>query len=91
MQDIFRVATDTTSKSEYGLNEQWRFQQSALQKVRGGIQVPNVIAFDFETGLILAAGLKNISNVFECVFENSIIASGEIRLLPVMLEVLEAP
>ncbi|MNC44593.1 hypothetical protein D3C75_935050 [compost metagenome] len=50
----------------------------------------NVIAFNLEPCLILAARFQNVRNVFERVFENSVIATFEIGFLPVMLEFFES-
>ena len=90
VQHVFRVRPDAAEQAEYGLDQKRWFDQPALNKVRCGVQVADVVALDFKTGTVIRAGLQNVGDVFEGVFEHAVVAVRQIGPLPRMLEFWEA-
>jgi len=55
MQDVLRVTADTAQNAENRLDQKWGFDEAAINEMCSGIEMPNVIAFDFKTGTVLTA------------------------------------
>ncbi|MDT4877818.1 hypothetical protein FQZ97_1133690 [compost metagenome] len=68
------MRADAATQPEYGLDQQWRRQQRAIEKMGGRVQVPDVVALDLEARLVLAAGLKDVGDILEGVPEDTVIA-----------------
>ena len=46
---------DATQNTKDRLNQERRFDQAAVNKVRCGVQMPNVITLDLESRFVIAA------------------------------------
>src|SRR2546430_13062225 len=86
---LFR--SDAAADAEHRLDEERRLDELAVEKMRRCIQVADVVALDLEARVVAAAGLKDVGDVLEAVLEDAVVASREVRLLPVVLPFLVAP
>lgn len=84
------MRTNATTQAKHRLNQKRRLEQAAVQEVRSGIKMPDVVALNLKAGLVGTTAFENGGNVFEGIAENSVVATGEVRSLPVVLEVLVA-
>ena len=84
------MGTNATQNTKDRLNQERRFDQTTVNKVRCGVEVPDVIALDLEPRFVVATRLQDVRNIFEGVFKYTVVAIGKIRHFPVMLEGFEA-
>ena len=81
---------NATQNAKDRLNQKWRLDQATVNKMRGSVEMPNVITLDLESRFVVAAGLQDVCNIFEGVFKHAVITVGKIRHFPVMLKGFEA-
>ncbi|MNL15970.1 hypothetical protein D3C87_1369900 [compost metagenome] len=86
VRQVFWMATDAAAQTEHRLNENRRLEQPALQEVCGGVQMADVVAFNFKTGTVLGTGVENVSDVAEGIAEDPVVTLGQVWPLPVVLE-----
>src|SRR5689334_25298386 len=84
------MRSDAAADAEHRLNEQRRLHQPALEKMRGGVQMADVVTLDLEARVVPAARLQDIGYILERVLEDALIAAREVRLLPLVLPLLVA-
>jgi len=85
------VGANAAQDAKHRLNEQRGLDDHALQKVRGRVEVADVIALDFKAGLVGAARLEDVLDVFEGVAKNTAIGFGQIGHFPVVLPIFVTP
>jgi hypothetical protein len=68
---VFRVRTDTAQNAEHRLHEHRRLDDPALEEVREGVEVADVVALDLEAGAVLGAGGQDVFDVLERVLEDA--------------------
>src|SRR2546421_8498626 len=86
VQHILRMRPDAAADAEHRLDAKRRLQQLAVEEMRRGVEMPDVVALDLEARVVVAAALEDVGNFLERVLEDTIIRGGEIGLLPVVLE-----
>src|SRR5688572_24153810 len=91
VDDILGMVADAAADAEHRLDEKRRLDEPAVDEVRRGVKVPDVVALDLEARAVRAAGLEDVGDVLEGVFEDAIVGASEVGLLPVVLEVFVAP
>ena len=91
MHEVLDVRANATAQAKDRLDQQRWLHEAAIEEVCGRVEMANVVALDLEPRLVLAARLKDVRDVFECIFEDTVVASFEIGTLPIVLEFLEAP
>src|SRR5262249_37749026 len=55
MGDILGMCADSAQYSEYGLNEEWRFHEAAVEAVFQIVEMADVIAFELEARAVRGA------------------------------------
>jgi hypothetical protein len=84
------MGADTAQDAEHRLHEQRRLDEAALEEMRQVIEVPDVVAFELEPGVVVSAGLQHEFDIPERVAENEIAGAFQVRLLPIEFEILVA-
>src|SRR5216110_2518466 len=65
VQHVLRMRADAAADAEHRLDEERRLQQLAVEKMRRGVEVPDVVALDLEARVVVAAALQDVRNIFE--------------------------
>ncbi|MNQ87649.1 hypothetical protein D3C85_1028810 [compost metagenome] len=89
VRQVLGMSTDAAAQTEHRLNENRRLEQPALQEVRSGVQVTNVIALNFKAGAVFGTGVEDVSDVAEGIAKDPVVTLGEVWPLPVVLELGE--
>src|ERR1019366_2086726 len=76
------MRADAPENAEYCLYEERRMYQAAVQKMCQIVEVPHVVAFEFETGFLLAALRHNVLDVLKSVAEDEVAAPLQRFALP---------
>ena len=73
VDQVIRIGADATQNPENGLDEQRRRDQTPVEEVRQAIEVPHVVALEFETGATaLAQEFQHPLDILEGVAEDEI-------------------
>ena len=86
---VVGMRADAAENAEHRLHEQRRLHEPAIEEMREIVKVPGVVALELETRAVVRTGFEDEFNVLEGVAEDAVPAAFEVRLLPVVLEVLE--
>src|ERR1022692_2380172 len=89
VHDVVRVATDAAQNAKNALNEKWRLDQRAIEKVARGIKMADVVALDLEARPIRRARGEDVLDILEGVLEDAIVGRREVGLLPIELPLFE--
>src|SRR5437016_7590346 len=81
---------DSAENPEYALDKKRRLDDTALEKIRRGVQVADVVALDLEARAVVGAGGQNVLDVLERVPEDALVGRRQVALFPVELERAEA-
>src|SRR5688500_13665958 len=57
---VLGMRADAAANAEHRLDEQRRLDQAPVEEVRRGVEVADVVALDFEPGIVLATTLQNL-------------------------------
>ena len=90
MHHVLGVRADAAANAENRLDKQRRLDQATIEEVRGGVEMPDVVTLDFEPGVVVAARLQDMGDVFERILENALIGPGEIGFFPIVFPLLDA-
>src|SRR6185503_11283077 len=77
---------DAAEDPEHALDEKRRLDDAAIEEMRGGVEVPDVVALDLEARAIAGARSEDVLDVLERVLEDAVLRSREIGPLPIELE-----
>jgi hypothetical protein len=75
--------TDAPADAQDGLNKERGLHQAAIEKVRGRVEMADVVALELETSTVAAARPQDLGDVLERVLEQARLAGRQVRLLPV--------
>src|SRR4051812_9707711 len=81
-RDVVGMRADAAADAEHRLNEQRRRQQPAIDEMRGGVEMSDVVALYLEAGAVGSTGAENAGDVAERVLEHAGFAASQIRRLP---------
>ncbi len=84
------MLTNTSQNAKDALDKHRPLDQTAIHKVLTGIKVADVIAFDFKPCAVVRTFGQDHLDVFERVFEHTIIRAPQIILFPIIFELFEA-
>src|SRR5439155_1209196 len=63
VQHVLRMRADAAADAEHRLDEKRRLQQLAVEEMRRGVQVADVVALDLEARVVVAAALEDIGDI----------------------------
>src|SRR5258708_34757949 len=84
------MGADAAQDAEHRLYEQRRLDETAFEKMRQIVKVPDIVAFELEPGVVVLAGPEYEFDVAEGVAKDEVAGAFQVRLLPVELETLVA-
>ena len=88
--DVVGMRSDAAEDPEHALDEQRRLDHTALQEMRGRVQVADVVALDLEASPVVGTRGEDVLDVLERVLEDAVLRSRKVRPLPIELERREA-
>src|SRR5260370_36729847 len=89
MHHVLGMRADSAENAEPALNEERRLDQSAIDKMRKRIDMPDIVALDLEPRAVVGASREDPLDISERVLEDAVARSFQIRPLPVVFERLE--
>src|SRR5689334_17419211 len=82
VQHVFRMNADAAADAEHRLDEEGRLHEPAIEEVRGGVEMADVVALELESRAVAAAGAENLCDVCEGVLEESCFRASQVGRFP---------
>src|SRR5690606_25983077 len=86
--DVFDVGAYPSPDAENRLDQEGRFYEPAVDEMRGGIKMADVIAFDFKSGAVTIARLQDVGDILEGIAKDSRLRVPDVLFFPVVLVIL---
>src|SRR3982750_3932871 len=91
VRHVLGMRADAPENAEYRLDEERRLHEPAVGEVAQRVEMADVVALDLEARVVRAARFEDVLDVLERVLEDALVGAGEVRPLPVVLELAVAP